>query len=166
MPADWSRTVEVERLADVGEVREFDLPFAELPRLVAELASLDGVARCRVAFARERGFPVADIDVRARLPLRCQRCLQSAPLEVHQSSRVWLVAEPDAADRLEAGIEPVLAPEGRIALRDLVEEELLLAVPLVPRHENEADCGRNASAEAEVKQTPFAGLGELLKRGK
>ena len=60
----------------------------------------------------------------------------------------------------------VLAPEGRIALRDLVEEELLLAVPLVPRHENEADCGRTASTEADVTQTPFAGLGELLKRGR
>ena len=165
MPADWSRTVDVERLADVGEVREFDLPYAELPRLAAELASLEGVARCRVAFSRERGFPVADIDVRARLPLRCQRCLQTAPLEVAQRSRVWHVAEPAAADRLEAGIEPVLAPDGRIALRDLVEEELLLVVPLVPRHEDEADCGRVSSDEADVKQTPFAGLGELLKRG-
>ena len=63
------------------------------------------------------------------------------------------------------GIEPVLAPDGRIALRDLVEEELLLVVPLVPRHEDEADCGRVASDEADVRQTPFAGLGELLKRG-
>ena len=67
MPADWSRTVDVERLADVGEVREFDLPYAELPRLVPELASLEGVARCRIAFSRERGFPVADIDVRRHL---------------------------------------------------------------------------------------------------
>jgi len=166
MPADWSRTVDVERLADVGEVREFDLPFAEMPRLGAELATVEGVVRCRVSFTRERKFPVADIEVHARLPLRCQRCLQPVPLAVDERSRVWLVSEPAAADRLEAGIEPVLAPEGRIALRDLVEEELLLAVPLVPRHENEADCGRTASTEADVTQTPFAGLGELLKRGR
>ncbi|MFZ9904422.1 MAG: YceD family protein [Steroidobacteraceae bacterium] len=166
MPADWSRPVDVERLADAGERRENDLPLASLPRLAPDLAMVEGTVHARIEFARERKQPVADIEVRARLPLRCQRCMQPMWLDVDQQSRVWLVSDPTKVDRDEMGLEPILAPEGHIALRDLVEEELLLAVPLVPRHEDASDCttGTSESEEEEVVQRPFAGLGELLKR--
>ncbi|MEY3975369.1 MAG: hypothetical protein RLZZ33_424 [Pseudomonadota bacterium] len=166
MPADWSRPVDVERLADAGECRENDLSLASLPRLAPDLALADGTVHARIGFARERKQPVADIEVRARLPLRCQRCLQPVWLDVDQQSRVWLVTDLAKVDRDEMGLEPILAPEGHIALRDLIEEELLLAVPLVPRHEDESDCttGSAESEEEEVVQRPFAGLGELLKR--
>ncbi|MGA0735306.1 MAG: YceD family protein [Steroidobacteraceae bacterium] len=166
MPADWSRPVDVERLADAGESRENDLPLASMPRLAPDLAMVEGTVHARIEFARERKQPVADIEVRARLPLRCQRCMQPMWLDVDQQSRVWLVSDPTKVDRDEMGLEPILAPEGHIALRDLVEEELLLAVPLVPRHEDASDCttGTSESEEEEVVQRPFAGLGELLKR--
>ncbi len=166
MPADWSRPVDVERLADAGERRENDLPLASLPRLAPDLALTEGTVHASIEFARERKQPVADIEVSARLPLRCQRCLQPMWLDVDQQSRVWLVTDLAKADREEMGLEPILAPEGHIALRDLVEEELLLAVPLVPRHEDESDCttGSAEPEEEEVVQRPFAGLDELLKR--
>ena len=70
MPADWYRPVDVERLADVGESREFDLPLAEMPRLSPALASTDGHARGRVTFAREQGQPVAEVAVEARARIR------------------------------------------------------------------------------------------------
>lgn len=170
MPADWSRQLDVDRLADTGERREFDLPLRELPRLAPELASLDGAAQCRLSFTRERGQPIADVTVKARLGLRCQRCLRPVWLEVDNASRVWLVADLAAAEAQDPGIEPTLAPEGRIVLRDLVEEELLLAVPLVPRHEDASQCAALEQPADEqqdaqqVVQRPFAGLGELLKR--
>lgn len=166
MSADWSRQLDVDRLADVGERREFDLPLRELPRLVPALASLDGLAQCRLQFTRERGQPVAEVAVRARLGLRCQRCLRPVWLAVDEVSRLWLVTDPAKADDLDPGLEPTLAAEGRIALRDLVEEELLLAVPLVPRHDDASQCASPAEPadEQPVVQTPFAGLGELLKR--
>jgi uncharacterized protein len=100
-------------------------------------------------------------------------------VEVHSDSRIALVADLDGADRLDSSVEPVVVEDGRVALRDLVEEELLLAVPLVPRHEDESECGPGAVVEAAPgvapavpgkpvpadTQKPFAGLGELLKRG-
>ena len=174
MPADWSRQLDVDRLADAGEIREFDLPLRELPRLAPELASLEGAAHCRLSFTRERGQPIAEVAVQARLGLRCQRCLKPVWLDVDDASQVWLVSDPAKAEALDPGIEPTLAPEGRVALRDLVEEELLLAVPLVPRHEDASQCAapgaptdehHDAQDEAQqVVQRPFAGLGELLKR--
>ena len=166
MPADWSRPVDVERLADAGETREFDVPLRELPRLAPALAVDNGSAHCRIVFARERGAPTAAVAVQAKLGLRCERCLRPVWLDVDDESRVWLVTDPAQGDDLDPGIEPTLAPQGRIALRDLAEEELLLALPLVPRHELASECGvaTDDGAEEEVLQKPFAGLGELLKR--
>jgi uncharacterized protein len=179
MAADWSRAVDIERLADAGERVDFDTPLEVFPRLAGELASAAGRASGHVAVSRERGQPVAAISVHAVLPLVCQRCLRPVDVEVRSESRVALVADLDGADRLDSSVEPVVVEEGRVALRDLVEEELLLAVPLVPRHEEESDCGPVAVVETAPgvapvvpdapvpadTQKPFAGLGELLKRG-
>lgn len=177
MPADWSRPLDVDRAADQGSAWEFELPLAALPRLAPDLALPEGSAACRVEFARERGRPLAEVEVRSRVPLRCQRCLRPVWVEVDARSQVRLVTDPAAGadDGLEEGPEPTLAPEGRVLLRDLVEEEILLAVPLVPRHEDVAECGPGdaireekapADAEKGPKNTPFAGLGELLERGR
>ena len=66
--------------------------------------------------------------------------------------------------------EPVLAREGRISAGELVEEELLLALPIVPLHGELRECAVPASAPlvadevpAHVTQRPFAGLAELLR---
>jgi len=166
MPAERSRLIDVDRLADAGETYVLDLELSSLPRLAPLLASEQGSAHAQLRFARERGQPVAEVVVQARVPLRCQRCLGPVWQTVDESSKVWLVTDPARIDDLEMGIEPILAAEGRIALRDLVEEELLLAVPLVPRHAGD-ECGlvEASPAQGESVQKPFAGLGELLKRG-
>ena len=106
MPADWYRPVDVERLADVGESRKFDLPLAELPRLSPALASTDGYAQCRVTFAREQGQPVAEVAVEARLGLRCQRCLKPVWTDVDGRSQVRFVTDPARVDENDLGIEP------------------------------------------------------------
>jgi uncharacterized protein len=180
MAADWSRAVDIERLADAGERVDFDTPLDVFPRLAGELADATGRAVGHVAVTRERRQPVAVVSVQAVLPLVCQRCLRPVIIEVRSDARVALVADLDAADRLDSSVEPVVVEDGRVALRDLVEEELLLAVPLVPRHEDESQCGPAAVAETAAgtpsagdpveaispdTQKPFAGLGELLKRG-
>lgn len=185
MPADWFRPLDVDRAADQRSAWEFELPLAVLPRLAPDLALQEGSAVCRVEFARERGRPVAEVAVRSRVPLLCQRCLGPVWVDVDVSSQVRLVTDPSQAaeaepgegddDGLESsGAEPALAPEGRVVLRDLVEEEILLAVPLVPRHEDVAECGPGDAIPAEEPSgdakkgpmnTPFAGLGELLERG-
>jgi uncharacterized protein len=109
---------------------------------------------------------VAEVAVEARLGLRCQRCLKPVWTDVDGGSQVRFVTDPARVDENDLGIEPTLAPEGKIALRDLVEEELLLSVPLVPRHDDPRECGVSAdeATEDDGMQKPFAGLGELLKR--
>ncbi len=179
MPADWSRAVDIERLADAGERIDFDTRLDVFPRLAGELADGSGRAVGHVEMSRERGQPVAAVCVEAVVPLVCQRCLGPVRIEVLSNARVALVANLDVADRLDSSVEPVVVEGGRVALRDLVEEELLLAVPLVPRHDDETECVPGEAVEAAPgapstdpvetgpadTQKPFAGLGELLKRG-
>jgi uncharacterized protein len=64
-------------------------------------------------------------------------------------------------------METALAPEGRLRLADLVEEELLLALPAAPRHpEGQCPSGQREKTQeefAEPTQRPFASLGAMLK---
>jgi uncharacterized protein len=104
--------------------------------------------------------------------LVCQRCLEPLEVGVQATTQVGLVAaEPDVS-RVPEELEPVLAPEGRISVGELVEEELLLTLPIVPLHAdgNDGACVvadappfANDGREPEV-QRPFAQLAELLKR--
>mgnify|MGYP000712034672 CR=1 FL=1 len=193
MPADWSRPVDVDRLADAGEVREFDVDLAEFPRLEDQLARRGGRARGSLSVSRERGVRVVAVAVQADIPLVCQRCLGVVEVPVDSAARVAIVADLAAADKLEGELDPFVAADGKIVLRELAEEQLLLALPLVPRHEDVAQCERvvdapgreiarphagrgvqhewreGADEESEesgeqVTQKPFAELGELLKR--
>src|SRR5215469_15147009 len=145
MSEDWSKLRDVDLLAD-GRVRlDFEIPLAELPRLRAHLARAEGSVAGHVTFERERGLPIAEVAVACRAALTCQRCLEPFELPVRSEGRVALVADDGEADRA-AELETIHAPGHRIALRDLVEEELLLAMPIVPRHAP-AECGPERSAE-------------------
>ncbi len=169
MAADWSRPVDVTRLADAREVCEFDVDLAEFPRLEDQLARQGARARGSLRVDRERAVPVVDVAVRAEVPLTCQRCLGVVEVAVESAARVAIVADLAAADALPADLDPFIAADGRVALRELAEEQLLLALPLVARHEDDAQCAAaKAAAEpaALVTQKPFAELGELLKRSR
>jgi uncharacterized protein len=94
---------------------------------------------------------------------------------VNVKSRIALVSDYDAADRVPDGMEVFLVEADSVSVRDLVDEEVMLALPHVPRHDEGSECagrkvelpGQDAdageSAAAQV-QKPFAQLGELLKR--
>lgn len=170
MPEDGSRLCNVAALAD--EAREVDLvvPLARLERIVPRLVSTEGTAKGRVALDRYQGHVIADVSVEAEVSLQCQRCLQPVSLPIAGSSRVALVESEAAVGNVPPELETALAQDGRLRLADLVEEELLLALPSAPRHP-EGHCpgdvpGPMPEESAEPTQRPFANLGELLKSGR
>jgi uncharacterized protein len=94
---------------------------------------------------------------------------------VKVKSRVALVSDYDAADRVPQGLEVFLVEADSVSVRDLVDEEIMLAMPHVPRHEENSECARRKvrlpgqpeepeDAPDSQVQKPFAQLGELLKR--
>lgn len=117
------------------------------------------------------------LEARTRVELQCQRCLQAldAPLEVHQRLR-FVHGENQAEQEDADSEEDVLALTRSLDLRRLVEDELLLALPIVPRHDacpeplmvaehaTAPDASEVAIAELEGKPNPFAVLSELKRR--
>jgi uncharacterized protein len=160
-------------LADGRSSLEFDIPLAHFPRVVPMLASTEGAAKGHARFGRDAGFVMVDLEVSAVLLLVCQRCLGPMRWALDASTRVALVGAPEESDAAPEGLETILAPERRVSLRDLAEEEVLLSLPIVPMHEDPAQCANSGAAEAvpaeeaeaESRQRPFERLGELLKRG-
>ncbi len=149
--------------ATAGATQEGTLPLSSFPRLQDVLVSNAGeVAYALKGVRDERARPSLQLSARATLQLRCQRCLgplahevRAEALLVLASSQAEIDAEPasvDSPDRVIAGKE--------MGVRDLVEDELILALPYAPRHE-----GCEASpTEREVLSSPFAGLRGMMQR--
>jgi uncharacterized protein len=175
MSLGWSRRAPVDTLVGTEAAIDFTIPLAELPRVSHELSSSEGEARGKVRFTRERGQAVADLDVSAAPEVVCQRCMQAMRWPIHVKSRIALVSDYDAADRVSEGLEVFLVEADSVSVRDLVDEEILLALPHVARHAEGSECADGnmqlpsqaaepeEAAESQV-QKPFAQLGELLKR--
>ena len=165
----WSQPLEVERLADGEADIDFAVPLAELSGLRALRTGVAGRVQGRVRFAREEGVPVADLRFKGTVSLQCQRCLQPMERALEAESRIALVGTEAEAARTPLEREPVLAPGGRISIAELLSEELLLVLPIVPLHEDSERCAaEHASAEhappGSETHRPFANLADLLKR--
>ena len=103
----------------------------------------------------------------ARLGLVCQRCLQPVDTAVHAQRSFQFVADEALAAEIDADSEEdVLALSRTLNLVELIEDELLLALPLVPRH---ATCPQplkppDDAEPFEERANPFAVLGELKRK--
>ena len=166
----WSQPLEVDRLADSGADVEFAVPLGELSGLRSLRAGAGGAVRGRAHFAREEGMPVADLAFKGTVTLQCQRCLQLMERPLEAVSRIALIGSEMQAARVPLEREPVLAPGGRISIGELLTEELLLLLPIVPLHEERcasesagAAAARPAAGGGEMHR-PFANLADLFKR--
>jgi len=175
MSLGWSRRAPVDTLVGTETTLDFTIPLAELPRVAHELTSKDGEAKGHVRFSRQQGQAVADLEVSAQPEVVCQRCMQPMRWPVKVKSRVALVSDYDSADRVPQEMEVFLVEADSVSVRDLVDEEVMLALPNVPRHAEDNECARRKvrlpgqpdepeDAQDLQVQKPFAQLGELLKR--
>jgi uncharacterized protein len=103
-------------------------------------------------------------QLRARLVLRCERCLGPMEWPVETTIGLYLVPSESAAAELSEDAEYVVA-EDSLRLHELIEDELILALPLVARHSPGTDCGDRAGqgpvAESGERDNPFAILKKL-----
>ena len=148
---------------------EGEIALSELKRL-GELLQLDdaGVDGRNIAlnfeFLRsEFDVPMLAGQLRTSLELECQRCLK--PLEFPMDVDFRLLI--DASDELlsQSSEDTLYSDDGYIDIAEVVEDELILAIPLVAMHEDTA-CNENwrdseLPAETPMKENPFAVLQQL-----
>jgi uncharacterized protein len=173
MSEPWSQLNDVDRLADRQADVAFEIPLSRLPRVQAKFAGAEGAVSGHAHFRREAALRVAELEMHGDAHLVCQRCLTPMVWPLDSESRAAILANESDADRVPQDLETVLAVDDRIRVSDLVEEEVLLTLPLVPLHADPADCAMEEDAPepleeeqgpAQETQRPFERLGELLKR--
>lgn len=175
------RRLDVRRFAADGGRLAGTLAAAELPRLVADAPLAQGQpARWTLTGeqrARSGGVPEVWLHVHADavVTLPCQRCLQPVTVALVSDRAIRFVADEAEAERLdEASEDDVLAwpARGAVDALALVEDELILSLPIVPRHEVcpqplrvpdhvDAAAGDAAEATEPARPNPFAALAAL-----
>ena len=125
----------------------------------------DGERRSAVDGSRR---PALHLRAQATLPLTCQRCMGEVRVPLAVDRHFVFVPDEDTAAALdEASDDDVLALAPDFDLRALIEDELLMALPLVPRHDECPDAvqlsvqSADFDAAQEEKTNPFAALAAL-----
>lgn len=146
----------------------------DLPRLQQALLEL-GVSQTQVESVQpqyrlqglparyfgEVQLPMLQLHLHVELPLVCQRCFEAMPQEVDETFEFAICGEPPEA-LLEEDDVDWLEPDMSASVEALVEDELLMALPIAVMHEH--DCV-TLSRESGEKPNPFAAL-KALKLGK
>ena len=167
----YSRVPEaVDAWRMVAARREFEgrIPLATMVRLRDSLLQPEGDARYVLAFGIDAlKVPFAELRIEAELPLECQSSLQRFLLPVQLVQRLGLIR--DEAD--EAALPPeyealLVEADGMLKPAELVEDELILALPVVPVSPEAEAVEREfvPSAEETAQANPFAALAGLKKK--
>jgi uncharacterized protein len=138
----WYSLRDLESLANRGVTLGGALDVGELTRLAGMLHSDAGSVRAELEFRqRSDGWLGAELDYQAAVDLVCQRCLEPFRHELAEHVQVVL-ADADALPATTPdGFEPFELEGGRLRPAQLIEDELIVAIPLVPRHPRIEDCG-------------------------
>jgi len=164
--------VDVDVLADEGAGLERRYPVGRFARLADTVSDGRGEVVARFDFARvgER-IPACEMELEAVVTLTCQRCLEPYAQPLRSETRLAFVTGEEETGEVPEGYEAIPAPGARVDLAELVEDELLLSLPVVALHGEGTQCAGTArQAEEDGREErpaethrPFAQLQDLLK---
>ncbi len=167
-------SVDPVRLARRGAVFEGSYPLEGMERLKASLVETGGEAKVYLRFDSDaQNVPYILVRVEAELMLECQVCLEPCRQTVHTDTKVALIAREAQADRLPEEYEPLVIGEEPLFLKELVQDELILALPVIARH-SEGECSPGSLSaggpaktndDGPARDNPFSVLAKLRKNG-
>lgn len=162
--------VDPRKLADRGVTLEGEMPLAGFERLCDPLVDNTGTVHAKLVFERgERRAVSIHSLLEVEVKMVCQRCLELVVLPIQSECHYAVVKEGADTQSLPKGYDVLEVGEDPLDLLMLVEEELLLALPIIPAHAPE-DCQQPAgldepeSIEDEVpRSNPFSVLAQLKR---
>jgi uncharacterized protein len=130
-----SGQAEIRKLAALETIYQGDLKVAQLTRFTQALADDVGSVSyiLKMGFNDER-LPVIDGQVSGLVKLECQRCLQPTDWSFESSFTVAIVWDEERAKHVVSGTEVIVAPDGMVELLAILEDELLICLPIVAYH--------------------------------
>lgn len=151
-----------------------DLPVERFERFCQSLANNTGNVLVSLQFlVDDRYKRVISGELRANVQVYCQRCLEVMPIEIADSFKLGVVDSESFIDRLPPELEPWISADHRLVLADIIEEQLILCMPIVSYHESDCNPAReitmgdnqpgrlSADEENQDKSNPFAILQSL-----
>jgi uncharacterized protein len=149
----WYSLPDLEHLARLGKAVEVELDPGKLTRLAGLLSGSAGAVNASMmAVARSDGIVEVQLKCAAEVELTCQRCLE--PMRYRLAGAVsYEVVDEGSEERNDGGqesIERLVLHGRRLNPLELIEEELIVSVPLSPRHDDEAACGSLARRIEEL----------------
>ena len=171
---DW---ISPGRAAEGKRIFSGTIPFSRMKRLAPLLVDATGEATFSAGFRVDlEQRTIIDLTVKAALPLVCQASLDIYDEIIDRHSELAVINQEFEMDDLPENYDPVQTESGRLAIAVLVEEELLLGLPQVPRkpgleHVEFSTSGtfvRDSEADTDSgeKKNPFAALQDLMKQDK
>ncbi|TAN52769.1 MAG: hypothetical protein EPN21_03175 [Methylococcaceae bacterium] len=129
------------------------VPVAALQRLSESLMTPDGEVAWTLRFRRMGSVAAITGNVAATLTLQCQCCLESLTWQVDAPINLGVVSSLDEANLLEEPYEPLLLTDSaQVCLLDIIEDEVILALPIIPQHAYA--CRAQTSAPGNVRLHP------------
>jgi DUF177 domain-containing protein len=142
----WYSLCDLGILAERKAALSGDIELSCMRRLCGLLGADGGSVTASLRFRqRYAGYVTVDLRCKAMLELQCQRCLEPMYHEVSEESRLALVESAAMEAHVPEDREPVLLEDGRLMPAGLIEDALIIVLPLAPRHRNVEECGALAA---------------------
>jgi uncharacterized protein len=173
MLSELPETLDFVRQVELNRTIEGVYPISKLARLSEALLSNEGYITAKLEFTSSVGFASLKGSVSAKLLIECQRCLDPVETELSGRFKFALVSSEEEIELLPGEFEPYMLEGEEQSVIELIEDELLLCMPMVTIHED--DCSeymmkQNRAIKAEIKaakdaereaKNPFSALKAL-----
>ncbi|WGL17011.1 YceD family protein [Microbulbifer bruguierae] len=162
------RRIDARKLVQREQQLDGTVPSDALPRLVSSTESIDGDVQVQLAFGRDlQRNQIASGHLEVQVHLLCQRCLQPVTERIEAEVNWGFVWTEEQGNALPKSLDPVIQEGDELDLYQVLEDEILLNLPMVAYHEVECvsrddlqSSGKAAEAE-EQRENPFKVLEQL-----
>jgi uncharacterized protein len=155
--------------AEAGRILRGRVELARLIRALPQLESSEGELEVLLELGRdENGTHYLAGSVQGKLALLCQRCLEPMEYPLDVTFRLGLVHSQEQSQGLSDRYEPLLITDEPASLAEVLTDEVLLALPIVPLHSGASTCRPpatdNQTPASSQRENPFAVLAQLKQK--
>ena len=156
--------IDSPEFARAGAQLSGSVPVSELPRLADSLYDTDGSLQFELTGGRDsRQRLRLHMTVAGTIGLQCQRCLGRLDYPVAVRTNLLILTDQETGDAAELDDLDGVPAAAQTDVWSLVEDEVLLAIPLAPRHAEE-ECSPAVKAAGAPPASPFAALARLTQK--
>ncbi|HET8707387.1 MAG TPA: YceD family protein [Pseudomonadales bacterium] len=150
------------KLAASGGEMAGDVALDQFHRLSGYLLDTDGKVEAKLEFGEtEKGMPLVTGHIRAVVRRECVNCAHAVEEKIDFIPQIVIVKSEDEASELDESLDPVILTDEKIGLVDLIEDEIILALPILARHpEGQCDPSYYAWKAQQESQLKNAGVGK------